>query len=134
MLRLFGERRQVSVVADQWGSPTYTRDLARAIAAVIAHRPARFGIFHYSGEGRTSWCEFARRIHEAARRRGLLDNPVEIRPIATSEYPARAPRPASSYLSKARFVETFGPLVRRWEDSLEAFMEEYAACEASSGS
>jgi dTDP-4-dehydrorhamnose reductase len=126
MLRLFGERDEVGVVADQWGSPTYTRDLAFAIMAVIGSDSHRFGIYHFSNEGRISRHEFAAEIYALGWRYGLTGRDVRITPIATAEYPARARRPVNSYLSKEKIRRELGIEIRGWKEALEDCIRELA--------
>ena len=99
MLRLMAERDELSIVADQVGTPTWARGLAAALWAATA-RPALSGIYHWSDEGQCSWYEFAVAIYEEASNLGLLEHPVTIRPIKSSEYPTPARRPAYSVLDK----------------------------------
>jgi len=85
MLRLFKERDLVKVVEDQWGSPTYTADLAGAILKIIEDDSDSYGIYHFTNEGMTSWYEFARTIYKKAKRLGLIEGnkKVVIKPIKT---------------------------------------------------
>ena len=118
MLRLFREREEVRVVADQWGSPTLAGDLADAILQVITRDSVPYGTYHFTNEGRTNWFEFAREIHGQAMRKGLLEKPVRIVPIQTDQYPTRARRPANSCLSKEKIKSAFGIPVRPWQAAL----------------
>lgn len=122
VLRLAAERRELRIVDDQVGSPTFAGALADATAEVLARLreaggldAARSGIYHMTCAGETSWCGFARRIVE----RAGLDG-VTVRPIASSEYPTPAARPAYSVLSCARLRERFGVALPRWEQALDA--------------
>ncbi len=124
MLNLFRTRDTVKVVEDQWGSPTYARDLAGAVLTVVQRRGWEPGIYHYSNDGRTNWFEFARQIHTLAARRGLAPAGVAIVPIKADQYPTKARRPANSYLSKAKFVGAFDAVIRPWQTALEACFEE----------
>ncbi len=118
MIRLFGERDEVRVVADQWGSPTYTGDLAAAIVKIVEDGSARYGIYHYTNEGRTTWHEFAVEICAQARRHGLIDRDVRVTPVTTAEYPTKARRPKNSYLSKEKIVRELGVRCRDWREAL----------------
>jgi dTDP-4-dehydrorhamnose reductase len=122
MLRLFRERNEVRVVADQWGSPTYSKDLAAALISAAAGGSARYGIYHFTNEGRTSWYEFAREIYSQALRYGYVRREVDIVPITTSEYPTRARRPKNSYLSKEKIIRELGIECRSWQKALEEFL------------
>jgi len=124
MLRLFRERDTVRVVSDQWGSPTYAKDLAGAILQVIWSKNNQYGVYHYTNAGRTSWYEFAREIYRQSRRIGIIQREVEIVPISTAQYPTPARRPQYSYLSKEKIKSTFGMKIRSWQEALENCMEE----------
>ena len=63
MLKLFKEKEEIKVVSDQWGSPTYTVDLAEVILKMINNDSDKFGIYHFTNEGVTNWYEFAREIY-----------------------------------------------------------------------
>ena len=97
ILRLARERGHLRVVWDQVGSPTWAAGLAR-IMWQLAERRDVTGILHHADVGVTSWYDFALAIVEEAARRGLLPGAVPVEPIATVDYPTRAPRPAFSVL------------------------------------
>jgi len=124
MLRLFKERDLVKVVEDQWGSPTYTADLAGAILKIIEDDSVSYGIYHFTNEGTTNWYEFARNIYKRAKRLGLIEDnkKVEIQPIKTEEYPTVARRPRYSVLSKEKIKKEFGLRIRNWDKALEDFL------------
>jgi len=124
ILRLFKERDVVKVVEDQWGSPTYTMDLARAILKIIEDDSVSYGIYHFTNEGMTSWYEFARAIYKKAKRLGLIEENkrVEIQPIKTEDYPTAARRPRYSVLSKEKIKKKFGLKIRDWDKALEDFL------------
>jgi len=124
MLRLFKERDLVKVVDDQWGSPTYTVDLAGAILKMIEDDSVSYGIYHFTNEGVTSWYEFARAIYKKAKGLGLIENnkKVDIQPIKTKDYPKAARRPRYSVLSKEKIKREFALRVREWDKALEDFM------------
>jgi dTDP-4-dehydrorhamnose reductase len=126
MLRLFQERDEVRVVADQWGSPTLAGDLADAILQIITRDTLQYGTFHFTNEGRTNWFEFASLIMELAGKHHLLDREVRLLPIKTEQYPTKAPRPANSYLSKEKIKKVFGISIRPWQEALESFMNSLA--------
>ena len=118
MLRLAGERDALRVVADQQGTPTQAGDLAEAIV-VAAHAMTMApeaghwrGLFHVAGAGETSWAGFATEIFRQSAARGGPSAHVE--PIATSDYPTPARRPANSRLDAGRFHTTFGHALPHW--------------------
>jgi len=117
VLRLGIEKKEIKMVFDQIGTPTFAGDLADAILQIISisvENPVRFipGIYHYSNEGVASWYDFAREIAEIA---GLK---TTVFPIETSEYPLPAPRPHYSVLNKKKIRDTFGINIRHWKDAL----------------
>lgn len=116
MRRLGGEREEVGVVSDQWGSPTSADDLADGIMIAItkADRGADvYGLYHYSNNGTTCWADFAQQIME------LSDIKCRVNYIATAEYPTPAKRPAFSIMSKQKFETVFEVRIPEWEDALE---------------
>lgn len=113
MLRLGNEREALGVVFDQIGTPTYARDLARAIFAAIGNGIVP-GIYHFSNEGVCSWYDFTKSIHRIA---GVAT--CRVSPLHTDEYPAKAPRPNYSVLDKTKIKTTYGIEIPHWEESLE---------------
>jgi len=124
MLRLMGEREELSVVVDQVGTPTWAQGLARAVWAATA-RPALQGTYHWSDAGVCSWYDFAVAICEEARALGLLSRPVKIRPISTAEYPTPAQRPAYSVLDKTDTWRDFGLEGVHWREQLRAMLADF---------
>ena len=117
MLRLGRERTEMGVVVDQVGTPTYARDLARAIFAAIG-RGIVAGIYHFSNEGVCSWYDFTKAIHRLA---GITT--CHVRPIHTAEYPTPAARPHFSVLDKTKIKKTYGLEIPYWEESLRECVE-----------
>lgn len=122
MLRLMRERDEVRVVADQIGTPTHATSLARAIWALAGAT----GTFHWTDAGAASWYDFAVAIQEEALARGLLARAVPVIPIATSDYPTPAQRPAYSVLDKRATWALTGP-ARHWRAELRDCLTEIAA-------
>jgi dTDP-4-dehydrorhamnose reductase len=124
MLRLFKEIDMVKVVEDQWGSPTYTADLAEAILKILEENSVSYGIYHFTNEGMTNWYEFARTIYKKAKRLGLIEDnkKVEIKPIKTKDYPTAARRPRYSVLSKEKIKKEYGLNIRDWDKALDDFL------------
>ena len=124
MLKLFRERDLVKVVEDQWGSPTYTVDLAEVILKIVKSDSEKSGIYHFTNEGVTTWYAFAQVIYNKAKKLGLLGGKrqVEIKPIKANEYPTLAKRPVYSVLSKDKIKKEFNLKIRSWEEALEDFL------------
>ena len=119
ILRAAETRPELSVVNDQVGSPTYTRDLARAIRD-LALRDAR-GIVHITNEGVCSWFDFAREILA-----GSGHGTVSVHPISTDQSARPARRPNYSVLSPAS-LHAYGIRTRPWQEGLQSFLQERAA-------
>ena len=124
MLRLFQEKDLIKVVEDQWGSPTYTVDLAKTILKIIENDFKKYGIYHFTNESITSWYEFARTIYKKDKRLGLIkgNKKVVIKPIKTEDYPTAARRPKYSVLSKEKIKREFSIKIRDWNEALDNFM------------
>ena len=117
VLRLTDERPSLSIVDDQFGSPTYADDVAAAtlevIAAVAQSNRDLSGVYHMTAAGSTSWCGFAREIVTQAGGVG-----ASIRGITSIEYPTPAARPRYSVLSNDRLSAAFGISLPPWQDGL----------------
>ncbi len=121
MLHLMAARDEIAVVTDQVGTPTWAHGLAEAVWAA-ATRPQLRGIYHWSDAGVCSWYDFAVAIYEEARALGLLSRRVTIRPIATTEYPTAAQRPAYSVLDKTSSWRDFALEGSHWRRQLCAML------------
>ena len=113
MLRLGAERKEISVVADQIGTPTYAQDLADAIYAVVKNPEWHPGVYHFTDEGVASWYDFAKEIFRLA---GNTD--VTVHPINTSQYPTAASRAHYSVLAKDKIKSVYGIEIPYWRDAL----------------
>jgi dTDP-4-dehydrorhamnose reductase len=123
MLRLFSEREQIPVVADQVGVPTWGRSLAAATWAAGAARDLQ-GIYHWADGGVASWYEFALAIYEEGRGVGLVDRSVDIRPVRSDEYPTAARRPPYSVLDSGRSVIDLKITVAHWREALRQMLKQ----------
>jgi len=113
------EKKELKVVFDQVGTPTYAKDLASAILLLIKNvEKNQQQIFHFSNEGVTSWYDFAKMICKI----GKIE--CEILPIETKDYPTPARRPAYSVLNKTKIKEFLGINIPYWVDSLEVCLKE----------
>ena len=131
MLRLFAEREEVRVVADQVGSPTWAADLAQAIATLVSQSsqdPAQAnfptGTYHYTNSGVASWYDFAVAIFEEAKPLGFPLKVQRIVPIATADYPTPAKRPAYSVLSGKKISAVLGSHPPHWRQALRQMLLE----------
>ena len=116
MLNLGKTRDHLTVVDDQIGSPTYTWDLARLLADMI--ETDRYGRYHATNEGLCSWYEFACEIFRQA---GM---PVEVEPVSSSQYPAKAVRPSNSRMDKSKLDQMGFQRLPSWQDALGRYLRE----------
>lgn len=121
MIRLGNERDEINVVSDQFGTPTWARDLADAILQIInqiTNSNDQPGIYHYSNEGNISWYDFAGEIMKLAKLS------CEVNAIGTLEYPTKAERPKYSVLNKSKIKNILNKNIAQWEDSLRQYLNE----------
>lgn len=116
MLRIGKEKGKASVVNDQVGSPTYTYDLARLLVDMI--QTDRYGRYHATNEGLCSWYEFAVEIFRQA---GLS---VEVTPVTSAEYGAKAKRPANSRMNRDKLDANGFKRLPSWQDALSRYLKE----------
>lgn len=115
MLRLGKERKEVSVVNDQIGSPTYTYDLARLCVDMIQTK--EYGTYHATNEGICSWYEFACEIFKQAK----MD--VIVHPVDSTQFPTRAVRPKNSRMNKTELDKHGFTRLPSWQDALERYLD-----------
>lgn len=113
ILQIASEGKPLRVVADQIGSPTCTLSLSEMIADLI--ETERWGVYHASDDGITSWYEFAKEI--------VLGMDVSITPIQTKDMPRPATRPKYSVMDKTTLINTIGRELPPWQDSLHSYLE-----------
>lgn len=113
MMRLGSEKEELKIIADQIGTPTYAIDLAECILTIITNDKHKYGIYHFSNEGVTSWYDFAMGIFDIA------NINVKVYPVRTSEYVTRAIRPAFSVMDKAKIKKELGIEIPYWRTSLD---------------
>lgn len=115
MLRLSKERKEITVVNDQIGSPTYTKDLSKLLCEMIL--TDKYGVYHATNEGFCSWAEFAAKIME------LSGADTKIIPVTSEEYKSVAKRPSNSRLSK-KSLDTGGfEHLPHWQNALERYLD-----------
>ena len=120
MLRLMREKDEVRVVSDQVGTPTYARNLARALWT-LAQKPVS-GVYHVTDSGVASWYDFAVAIREEALARGLIGNAARIVPISTADYPTPARRPRFSVLDNGKTWPVLGTTGQHWREALREML------------
>jgi dTDP-4-dehydrorhamnose reductase len=113
MIRLMAEKETISVVNDQWGSPTYAADLAKAILQIIQADNWYPGIYHFSNEGVITWYEFAKEIGS------LLQTSCTIQPTTTANFPTPAKRPLYSVMDKSKIQQQYSIGLKQWQESLQ---------------
>lgn len=115
MLKLSENHDVITVVNDQFGSPTYTYDLARLLVDMVL--TDKYGVYHATNEGICSWYDFARAIFEEA---GIS---MTVKPVSTAEYGAKASRPANSRMSKDKLEENGFERLPDWRDALKRYLD-----------
>ncbi len=128
MLRLGKEKEVLSVVADQYGSPTYAADLADAILTIATQISQQsdviWGTYHYCGKGVISWHDFAQVIFDLAKKYDSL-MVKKLLPITTAEYPTPAKRPANSGMDCSLITKNFTIRLRPWQESIADMLHRY---------
>lgn len=116
MIELSKTKKEINVVDDQIGSPTYTVDVAKLVCEMI--KTDKYGTYHVTNEGYVSWADFAREIFK------YLNIDVKVNNVSSEEYKAKAHRPKNSRLDKSK-LEKFGfHNLPPWQDALKRFLEE----------
>ncbi|MCZ2102718.1 MAG: dTDP-4-dehydrorhamnose reductase [Chitinophagales bacterium] len=125
MLRLGNERATIQVVHDQFGAPTYAKDLARAVLSIIilTERNPQFintfnDTYNFANEGLITWYDFAKQVIAI---QGL---PCQVQPIVSKDYPTAAKRPPWSLLAKHKIKHHFHLEIPHWYASLKACLQE----------
>jgi len=125
MLRLGQERDRLSVVADQFGCPTYAGDIADCLLRLVLlaqNGKADAGLYHFSGDLAVSWWSFTREIHAMAVQKGMLEKAPFLEAIPTSAYPTAAQRPAFSVLDCSK-LGTLGIAPSDWRVGLNHVLD-----------
>lgn len=137
MLRLMAEKEQLGVVADQVGTPTNAKNLAKAIwqlvekehsdslsASTNTNGNTNANIYHWTDLGTASWYDFAVAIQELGLANGLLQKPIAVNPIKASQYPTPAKRPAYSVLDTSALREKLNVTGEHWRTALNSMLKE----------
>jgi dTDP-4-dehydrorhamnose reductase len=126
ILTLATEGKPLRVVDDQLGSPTWARDIAGVIQALVQHRAS--GTYHYTNAGSTSWHGFATAILAGATEAGFTLKTDSVKAIPTSGYPTPAGRPAYSVLDTGKIQSLLTAPIPHWRDSLNRMLKELRTC------
>lgn len=116
MIKFGIERDELNVIYEQTGTPTYARDLAKAILDIITYNlenTPKYGLFHYANEGVASWYDFTKAIH------AIYGITCKVNPILAKDYPLPAVRPNYSVMDKAKIKSEFNIEIPYWQDSLK---------------
>ena len=117
MICLSKKNKELKVVNDQVGCPTYAKDLAKAIKEIIDKKSEKYGIYHVTNKGEVSWYEFAKKIFE------IKKIEIKVNPCTSEEFPRPAPRPHYSVLNNQKWINAgFTPL-RNYEEALKEYLE-----------
>lgn len=120
MRRLGEEKSEISVVADQIGTPTYAADLAEAIAKILPQiKEKQKTVYHYTNEGVCSWYDFAVEIMSLSKLK------CNVLPIPSSAYPTKAARPLYSVLSKEKIKQDFKLKIPHWKEGLKRCLKQF---------
>ena len=118
MLKLSETHKELTVVADQVGSPTYTRDLARLLVDMA--KSEKYGVYHATNEGICSWAELAEEVFRQAGRS------VKVTHVPSSAYPTKATRPKNSRMSKECLDRAGFQRLPDWKDAVSRYLGELA--------
>lgn len=124
MLKRLQNDEQLRVVDDQFGAPTWSRELADITRRALAHlRPEHAGLYNAAASGSTTWFSYAKAIAEFAAQQGM---PVKARfvPISYRDYPTKTRRPGNSVFDLGKLENTFGKATAAWRPCLERCLAE----------
>lgn len=117
MISISSENKEISVVDDQFGSPTSTVDLAKVIISLMETNS--YGVYHATCEGECSWYDFARKIFE------LKNIDIKVNPIKSKDFKSKAQRPSYSVLDNFMLKLIGLNSFRKWEESIEEYLNKY---------
>lgn len=116
MIKLSETKKELNIVSDQIGSPTYTVDLASAVSDMIGTE--KYGVYHLTNEGYVSWADFAREIFKK------INKDIVVHDVTTEEYNAKAKRPKNSRLDKSKYLNAGFKKMPTWQDALDRYLKE----------
>ena len=126
MINLMNTKDKISVVNDQFGTPTNAQNLANVICTFINKSSSEnipSGVYHCTDLGQTNWYEFAKEIHHFGIKYGKITGNCVVNPCTTEEYPVKAKRPAYSVLSKDKLMKNLNISLPEWKQNLEEFIK-----------
>ena len=126
MINLMNTKDKISVVNDQFGTPTNAQNLANVICTLINNSASEnipSGVYHCTDLGQTNWYEFAKEIHHFGIKYGKITGNCVVNPCTTEEYPVKAKRPAYSVLSKDKLMKNLNISLPEWKQNLEGFIK-----------
>ncbi|MDE1462257.1 dTDP-4-dehydrorhamnose reductase [Spartinivicinus poritis] len=122
MLKLGQEKKELSIVGDQYGGPTYAGDIASTLISIAEKinnsNDVQYGVYHYSGGAYVSWYDFSVEIFKSATERLVLDRAPILNSIPTADYLTPAERPANSCLNCQKIETQFGIKPSNWQQAL----------------
>jgi dTDP-4-dehydrorhamnose reductase len=116
MLKLSESKNELNIVSDQYGTPTYTKDVAPLIVQMI--QTDKYGIYHATNEGYCSWAEFAEYIFKK------INAEVKVNHILTTAYPTPAQRPLNSRLDRTKLTDAGFERLPHWHSAVDRYLEE----------
>lgn len=116
MLRLSKENKELNIINDQVGSPTYTKDLSVLLVDMIETN--KYGVYHATNEGFCSWYEFAKEIFK------VKNIDIKVNEITTDKYKTKAKRPLNSKMSKNKLEQNGFKMLRPWQEALKDYLKQ----------
>ena len=126
MINLMNTKDKISVVSDQFGTPTNAQNLANVICTIVNKSKSEnipTGVYHCTDLGQTNWYEFAKEIHHYGIKYGKITGNCVVNPCTTEEYPVKAKRPAYSVLNKDKLMKNLNITLPEWKENLEDFIK-----------
>ena len=123
ILKLADNQKKIEVVNDQFGCPTYTKDVAYAISEIILKDNSKNEIYHLTNSGSASWYEFALEIIHVFKRTNC-----EIIPVSSDKFVRPAKRPFNSILDSSKIKEDYNIELRHWKDALKKYCNDKGYC------
>lgn len=125
MLKLGSTRKELGVIGDQFGGPTYAGDIAEAAIKVATQykNKTQSGVYHFSGYPHVSWYEFAKSIFDHAKKAEIAGVVKTLNEIPSTAYPLTAPRPSNSRLDSTKLERVFGVTPSNWQSALNRIKE-----------